>query len=321
MHLSDPRPDPVFLSDALDGLGQPQKTLPCKYFYDEIGSRLFEEICETPEYYVTRTETELLKKVAGEVSEACGPGTQVMEFGSGAGEKIRLLLHALKNPTEYIPIDISSEILMASAVRLREEFPGLRVSPFEMDYTRTADWAQLPKVGAARRIVFFPGSTLGNFLPGEALAFMHRLHETARPGGALLVGVDLRKSPEVLEAAYNDAEGVTAAFNLHLLERIREELGADVPLDAFVHRALWNETQSRIEMHLLCLREHTWRLGGQSIHFRQGETIHTENSYKYTVEGFQDLARQAGLNPRHVWTDAHAYFSLHLLEASCLWNK
>ncbi len=309
-------PHHAFLRDVLHGLSQKQKTLPYKYFYDEVGSQLFERICETPEYYVTRTETALLQEVSAEVAAACGEGVEVVEFGSGAGEKIRLLLRALSRPVSYTPIDISSEILMESAARLREEFPSLVVWPILLDYTEEAAWAKIPAAERVRRIVFFPGSTLGNFAPEEAEAFLRRLHEVAGRSGALLIGIDLQKEAAVLEAAYNDAEGVTAAFNLHLLERIRDELGVVLRVEDFSHRAVVNEVLGRVEMHLVCHREQAWDVASSTIHFAEGETIHTENSYKFTLDGFCSLARRAGWRPSRVWTDPRHYFSLHLLEAA-----
>jgi len=303
--------DTSFLEDVLDGLGQAEKVLPAKYFYDERGSRLFDEICELEEYYPTRTETSLLARHAGAIAEQVGKGVTLLELGSGSSTKVRLLLDRLDQPTAYIPVDISREHLQASATRLAADYPGLKVKPIFADYVQA--FPLTVEGGPERTLAFFPGSTIGNFYPAEARTFLARLGRQLGAGSRLLIGVDLKKSRERLNAAYNDAAGVTAAFNLNLLERINRELDGTFDLDGFAHRAFYNERLGRIEMHLESLHPQTALVAGVPFRFEEGETIHTEVSYKYSVDEFRKLAHDAGWSADATWTDDEALFSIHLL--------
>ena len=301
-----------FLADAVAGLSAFPRTLPCKYFYDETGSQLFDGICELDEYYLTRTETSILEEHGSTMTERIGPGAALIEYGSGSSVKTCLLLDRLRLPAAYVPIDISREHLLTTVVGLRERYPDLRILPVVADYT--ADFDLPPAMPEARRTAFFPGSTLGNFAPPEARAFLRRIARRVRPGGGLLIGVDLKKDPAELEAAYNDASGVTREFNLNLLARMNRELDADFDLAAFEHRAIWNEEAGRVEMHLESRRDQRVRLGEQVFRFAKGETIWTESSYKFTVEGFARLASEAGFDVLSVWTDPAHRFSVQYLE-------
>ncbi|HEY2069882.1 MAG TPA: L-histidine N(alpha)-methyltransferase [Rhizomicrobium sp.] len=295
------------------GLSAAPKTAPCKYFYDREGSDLFDRICELPEYYPTRTEMVLLRDHAGEIAELMGRDVLVVEFGAGALKKIRLLLDALDAPRGYVPVDISGDYLNEVAASLRAWRPSLSVEPVVADFTQPFS---LPKHEfGARRIGFFPGSTIGNLDRREATAFLRRASAMLK-GGGLLIGVDLVKDPAILHAAYNDAAGVTEAFNKNILARANRELEAEFDLDAFAHYAFYNPALQRIEMHLMSLARQSVPVCGQRISFAEGETIHTENSHKYTIEGFQDLAREAGFSPRAVWSDPNRLFSLHWLEVT-----
>ena len=300
-----------FLLEVLAGFSTPQKTLPCKFLYDERGSDLFEQICDLEEYYPTRTEIGILREHMSTIAEALGPRCLVVEYGSGSGRKTQILLEHLIDPVGYVPIDISRDALEASAAMLRARFPTLEVLPVCADYHRDFEIPEASRV-AERRCVFFPGSTIGNFDPDAAVDFLRRMREVAGEQGVVLIGVDLKKERAVLEAAYDDREGVTAEFNLNLLRRLREELGLEIP-DAFQHRALYNESEGRVEMHLVCDRDFELRAGGRRFAFRAGETIHTENSYKFDLDGFAELARKADLSVREVWTDPAARFSVQLL--------
>jgi dimethylhistidine N-methyltransferase len=309
--LQAARPRGEFEEAVLSGLARVPKELPCKFFYDAEGSALFDRICELAEYYPTRTETALLRAHAPEFAEFIGPDAEVIEFGAGSLQKIGYLLSALKNPRAYIPIDISGDYLRTMAEKLTRAHPGLTVSPVVADFTQPL---RLPSAGG-RRIGFFPGSTIGNFDYAEALAFLQRAARMLR-GGGLLIGVDLVKDPAVLHAAYNDSAGVTAQFNKNILARANRELGANFDLDAFAHYAPYNPGAKRIEMHLLSRVDQNVQIAGQTVAFLQGETIHTENSYKYTPDGFRTLAMAAGFVPRAIWCDPQKLFSLHWLEAS-----
>jgi dimethylhistidine N-methyltransferase len=305
------RPDARFLEDVLDGLGQAEKTLPAKYFYDERGSRLFDEICELEEYYPTRTETALLARHAGAIAAQVGKGVTLLELGSGSSTKVRLLLDRLDEPAAYIPVDISKEHLEVSAARLAADYPGLKVKPIFADYVQ--GFPVTVKEGPERTLAFFPGSTIGNFHPAEAHTFLARLGRRLGAGSRLLIGVDLKKSRSRVEAAYNDKAGVTAAFNLNLLERINRELDGTFDLDGFTHVAFYNEELGRIEMHLKSLHDRTALVAGIPFRFKAGETIHTENSYKYSIEDFRKLAHGAGWSADITWTDDEDLFSIHLL--------
>jgi dimethylhistidine N-methyltransferase len=299
-------------SDALlIGLRNQPKSIPCKYFYDAEGSHLFENICETPEYYPTRTELSLLKRHADEMAALIGPDAEIMEFGAGAGDKIRPLLDALDRPRAYMPIDISGSYLRKIAARLRREYPDLSIEPIVADFT--CDLA-MPVSSAARRVGFFPGSTIGNFEPEEARQFMARSARLLN-GGGLLVGVDLVKDPAVLHAAYNDRAGVTAAFNKNLLARANREAGANFDCDRFAHYAFYNPHLRRIEVYLVSTATQRVTICGRQFAFAEGEAIHTEWSYKYTVEDFRSIAASAGFTPRAVWCDANRLFSVHWLES------
>ena len=314
--LTRPPPDlerERFLADALHGLCQPQKSLPCKYFYDAEGSKLFDQICALPEYYPTRTELGILRAHAGDLAASLGAETLLVEYGSGSSLKTRLLLDRLVRPSAYVPVDISREHLFETALALRLDYPGLAVLPLYADFS--APFVLPPSPGpVARHAVYFPGSTIGNFSEAGAVALMGGVARLVGPGGAFLVGVDLKKDPRVLERAYDDAAGVTAAFNLNLLARMNRELDADFDLRRFAHRAFWVAAAGRIEMHLVSRVEQVVRLAGVEIHFARGESICTEHSHKYTLAGFARLARRAGLAVRRVWTDRAQLFSVQYLE-------
>jgi len=303
-----------FLADALAGLRQAHKTLPCKYFYDAEGSKLFDQICALPEYYPTRTELGILRAHAAEMAQHLGPETLLVEYGSGSSVKTRLLLDRLARPAAYVPVDISREHLLAAALALRLDYPGLEILPVCADFTAPVALPK-PRRAAARRAVYFPGSTIGNFSEAGAVALMAGVARQVGPGGAFLVGVDLAKDPRVLERAYDDAAGVTAAFNLNLLARMNRELDADFDLRRFRHRAVWAPGASRIEMHLVSEVEQVVHLDGVELRFERGESICTEHSHKYTLAGFARLARRAGLAVRRVWTDPAERFSVQYLEA------
>jgi dimethylhistidine N-methyltransferase len=301
-----------FAQDLVAALGTRPHRISPKYFYDAEGSRLFDRICTLPEYYPTRTEISILEHSLGEMAALAGPGAEIVEFGAGSLRKVRLLLQAFDAPARYVPIDISGDYLRDAAAVLRREFANLDVHPLVADYTQQL---QLPPASAGgRRIGFFPGSTIGNFTPAEAEAFLHRAAEVLR-GGALVLGADLVKDPAVLHAAYNDSQGVTAAFNLNLLARANRELGANFVLAQFAHYAFYNVPEQRIEMHLVSRERQTVSLCGERFTLAEGESVHTENSYKFTVTGLRELATQAGFRPGPVWTDPERLFSVHWLHA------
>ncbi len=302
----------AFLDDCTIGLAQRCKSLPCKYFYDERGSRLFDRICELDEYYPTRTELSITRDHAPEIAELLGSDCLLVEFGSGSSVKTRLLLDQLIDPAGYIPIDISGEHLFRTASALADRYPSVAVMPLCADYT--AD-LELPPTDAAPRKVagYFPGSTIGNFEPPAALEFLRRVRKLCGRGSGLLIGVDLKKDPRLLHAAYNDAAGVTAEFNLNLLARINRELRGNFTLDAFAHYAFFNPVAGRVEMHLASLERQSVQIAGRRFRFETGESIHTENCYKYTLEGFAKLAERAGYRVRNVWLDELRLFSLQYL--------
>jgi dimethylhistidine N-methyltransferase len=302
-----------FLQDVLQGLRGERKWISSMYFYDAEGSRLFDRICELPEYYPTRTELQIMNEHLLDMSAASGPRALVIEPGSGSGLKTRKLLQALDDPAGYVPVEISREHLLESVARLQMEFPSLEILPVCADFTSEFEIPH-PARPERRRLVYFPGSTIGNFDVDEAAALMAAMHYKAGAGGALLIGVDLRKDPLVLERAYNDSAGVTAAFNLNLLHRINRELGADFDVAAFRHRAAWNPDESRIEMHLISDRDQEVRLGNELARFAAGESIVTEHSYKFTFGSFAALAERAGWKVVRVWTDSREYFSVQYLE-------
>ena len=304
-----------FKTEVIENLSREQKSLPCKFFYDKQGSTLFDRICELDEYYPTRTEIALLDRHGEEFAELSGPSCHLIEFGSGSSVKVRLLLDRLDEPAAYTAIDISRDHLIDAASALAEEFPEIEVEAVWADYTQPLR-LERENGNAGRRLGFFPGSTIGNFAPDEAHAFLERSAETIGPGGSMLIGVDLKKDEDTLVAAYNDREGVTAAFNENLLARINRELEGDFDLSAFSHDAVYNRQHGRIEMHLVSGRDQTARVGDRSFDFRAGETIHTENSYKYSIEQFQGLCREARYEPVKAWTDPDGMFSLHFLNVA-----
>ena len=303
-----------FRDDVLQGLRQSPKRLPSKYFYDERGSQLFDDICELPEYYPTRTEMALLRTISSDVAALVGEGATVIEFGSGSSTKIRILLDALDDPLAYVPVDISREHLLVSAKDLAGSYPDLRVVPVCADYTQPFDVPEI--AGEKVRAGFFPGSTIGNFTRADAISFLRAAASDLGHNNGLLIGVDLRKDVDRLHAAYNDAAGVTAAFNLNLLERINRELGGDFDVDAFAHDARWIPEPGRIEMHLVSEKAQDVTLAGETFHFEAGESIHTEDSHKYDVAGFKALAAEAGWDSIECWTDADELFSIHLLRVA-----
>lgn len=303
-----------FFAEVVAGLQSRPKTIAPKFFYDQRGSELFERICRLPEYYLTRTEMAILTDNAREIGACTGRNSVVFEPGSGNCEKIRPLLNALQ-PQVYIPCDISKEHLLAAAQSLAVDFPWLRIHAACADFT--GDFA-LPEIGAAgrRKVAFFPGSSIGNFEPRQAVKFMARLADFLAPEGALIIGTDRKKSADLLNAAYNDAQGVTAAFNKNLLQRINRELGADFDLDRFRHHAFYNRALGRVEMHLVSRVDHAVTVAQRKIHFPEGDSIHTENSYKYHLDEFYRLAEEAGFEPVRTWSDEAGLFSVHLLEVS-----
>jgi dimethylhistidine N-methyltransferase len=300
-----------FATDVVAGLTAAPKRLSPKYFYDSTGSALFERITELPEYYPTRREIGILNEHAGDIAALIPRGAALVEFGSGSSTKTRIVLSTAKSLAAYVPVDISSQFLHQQMAGLRREYAKLAVLPVAADFTRPFD---LPEAARTMpRVGFFPGSTIGNFEPHEASAFLRHAARILGPGAAFVVGVDLVKDTQVLQKAYNDSRGVTAKFNLNLLTRINRELGAKFNLACFEHHAFFNRERSRIEMHLASLKRQRIKVCGECIEFRAGETIHTENSYKYSVESFRALARGAGWMPAEVWTDADSYFSVHVV--------
>ncbi|QUS40816.1 L-histidine N(alpha)-methyltransferase [Tardiphaga alba] len=313
--LAEAKLDPAttaFAADVTEALSQQPKKLSPKYFYDEAGSQLFEQITKLPEYYPTRTELGILRARGKDICSIIPKDAALVEFGAGATTKVRLLLEQCSFGA-YVPVDISGDFLADQAAELRKDFPTLDVLPVNADFTTTfdlpTDVKAMPKVG------FFPGSTLGNFDPHEACAFLRSARQILGKGALMLIGIDLEKDERVLQAAYNDAAGVTGEFNKNVLVRINRELGGDFDLGAFVHRAIYNKERHRIEMHLIAKKPQTVHLLGRSFNFRAGESIHTESSYKYSMERFGALARGSGWEPKSSWTDAEEQFSVHALVA------
>lgn len=303
-----------FRAEVLAGLGRQQKTIPSKFFYDERGSRLFEQICTLDEYYPTRTEIAILRQLPDRVTRHLPERAVVVEFGTGSCIKVRLLLDALTDPVAYVPIDISRQHLIEAAERIALDYPGLHVSAVCADFAGAV--AVPPGVPPGPRIGFFPGSTIGNFTPDESATLLRRIATTLGSGAVFLVGVDLKKDEGVLHAAYNDAQGVTAAFNLNLLRRINTEIGGDFDIERFAHHAFYNADEGRIEMHLVSREQQAVRIGARTFWFRQGETIHTENAYKYTVAEFRTLASACGFIPVSTATDPAGLFCLHCLKVA-----
>ena len=302
-----------FEAAVLTGLSAPQKTLPCKFFYDAAGSALFDRICKLPEYYLTRTELRILEDRAADIAALLGPQASLIEFGAGSASKVALILSRLQRPYCYVPVDISRKHLLAGAAGVARAFPELRIAPVCADYTQSFALPAAATGAPGALAGFFPGSTIGNFTHPEAAVFLARTREILGPGALMIVGVDLRKDQRVLNAAYDDAAGVTAEFNINLLRRINRELGGNFRIAGFAHAARWNEDEGRVEMHLVSRIAQTVRIGEAQFQFREGESIHTENSYKYSIESFQALARDAGYQPVKCWTDERALFSVHAL--------
>ncbi|MCP1728538.1 dimethylhistidine N-methyltransferase [Natronospira proteinivora] len=312
--LQDQQPSAqTFLAEVIEGLSAPQKWISSMYFYDAEGSRLFDRICELSEYYPTRTELQIFNEHIDAIRDTLGESVLLIEPGSGSSLKTRTLLAALRNPAAYVPVEISKDHLLAAVQRLEAEFPHIPILPVCADFTSPFQIPK-PEQPPQRSVIFFPGSTIGNFDPEDAVELLKTMRNKVDDNGGLLIGVDLRKDPMILEKAYNDHDGVTAQFNLNLLRRINRELDADFDLDAFSHRAVWNEAQSRIEMHLVSEREQTVTVGGQAFHFQAGEYILSESSYKFTFRGFEALAAQAGWTVKRCWTDNREWFSVQYLE-------
>lgn len=313
--LVDLAPELVSFRDAvLGGLASSPKSIPPTYFYDARGSELFEQICNLPEYYPTRTETGILRRYASDIAHRIGPNAQIVEYGSGASDKVRMILDALEAPVAYMPVDISGEYLGDVAERLAVDYPHLEVTAVVADY-RYPFAVPAPRRRARAQASLFTGSTIGNFTPEEAMGFLRHAARRLAGGGALVIGADLRKEPRLLHAAYNDSAGVTAAFNLNLLTRINRELDGTFDVSAFDHYAFYNPVENRIEMHLVSRRPQRVTISGRSFYFATGESIHTENSYKFDVDGFRDMARRAGFVPEAVWLDEERWFSVHLLRS------
>lgn len=312
--LSDFAPNAASMfEEVMAGLQKPQKELPCKLFYDEAGSRLFERITELDEYYLTRTETAIMQEFTPEITALLGERCMLIEYGSGNSEKTKILLDHMSEPTAYVPIDISREHLMHSAARVAATYPGLDVLPVCADYTDSSFVIPPSMEPETRRIVYYPGSTIGNFHVEEAIRFLERIAGVCGKGGGLVLGVDLKKTVNVLLRAYNDALGVTAEFNLNLLVRINRELNANFPVDRFRHVAVYNDKKSRIEMYLVSTERQTVLVNEIEVHFEKGESIWTESSYKYTLDEFSDLAKNAGFHVSRVWTDSDRLFSVQYL--------
>lgn len=305
---------PSLLDDVVHGLSQDQKTLPCIWFYDDRGSELFQQITGLPEYYLTRTEQSILEERVGGLGRRVGPGVAVVEYGAGASIKTRTLLAALDAPSSYWPVDISDEFVRASAKTIEQLFPRLTVRPWIGDFMSggpsRAAFQHAPSV-----LGFFPGSTIGNLPDDDISAFLRTVHDQLGQGALFLVGADLKKDPAILTAAYDDAKGVTAEFNMNLLVRINRELGANFGLDNFRHEARWNEDASQIEMHLVSACDQSVVVKDHAFHFKAGESIHTENSRKFSVEALTALATPAGWSLSEIWTDPDQLFGMMLLEA------
>ncbi len=309
-------PKENFLQDVLEGLSKPQKSIPPKYFYDAKGSALFDRICQLDEYYVTRTEIGLLESAGAEIGRRVGRESTIVEYGSGSSTKIRLLLDQTPEASEYAAIDISRDHLVRATNQLAEDYPDVTVGAICADFLQPIDLPDYVGQGDGPFLGFFPGSTIGNFSAEEALQFLKTARKVLKNDGALLIGVDLKKDPKVLEAAYNDEQGVTAEFNLNLLTRINNELNGTIDEEQFEHRALFNDEAGRIEMHLISKKEQEVKVGAQVFSFEKGESIHTENSKKYAVDEFVNLAERAGYNSDNIWTDPDDLFSLHYLKAA-----
>jgi dimethylhistidine N-methyltransferase len=297
------------LTEIRQGMRLAQKSLPPKFFYDDQGSRLFDQICMLPEYYPTRTELGIMRRNIGEIASLAGPRASLIEYGSGSSLKTRILLEHLEELAVYVPVDISHQHLADTAMQIRSEFPEVEVLPVTANFMLPFDLPE-PTVMPLRNIIYFPGSTIGNFDAHSARELMKGMHIEAGEGGALLIGVDLRKDNAILERAYNDAQGVTALFNLNMLHRLNREFGSDFDVSRFEHRAIYNSEEGRIEMHLDSLADQSVSISGESFSIHEGESILTEHSYKYTIDGFAALAESAGFRVHQVWTDPERMFSV-----------
>lgn len=308
--------DAIFLRDVLHGLSQPNKCLPCKYFYDPIGSKLFAEICQLDEYYLTRAEQDILQRHGPAIADCLGEQVALIEYGSGSSDKTQLLLDRLHEPAAYLPVEINGAQLRQTVDRMAQLYPRLEVHPVEADFTQPFDLPALRRP-PARRVVYFSGSTIGNFEPPQARALLAGIARLCGRGGGLLLAVDLKKDPCILHAAYNDRRGVTAAFNRNLLARINRELGADFALDRYDHYAFYNPTPGRIEMHLLSRISQTVHIGKSAFALEAGESIRTEYSYKYSLRDCQRLAQAVGMRVREVWLDDAGMFGVQYLAIPC----
>jgi L-histidine Nalpha-methyltransferase len=311
-HGATPAANGEFLRDVLAGLRARPKTLPCKYFYDRRGVELYTEICRLDEYYPTRTERRILAQHGAAIAARLGRRCTLVEYGSGSVDKLEPLLSHLDAPAAYVPVDLSRSLLDHTVQMMAERFPALQVRPVCADFVRP--FAVPDAAGSERTVVLFPGSTIGNFRPAEALPLLDGMRRLCAPDGRALIGIDLQKDPAVLVSAYDDARGVTAAFNLNLLSRINRELGGDFDLAQFRHRAVFNEAEGRVEMHLVSRTEQTVHLDGHTIDIAAGEGVQTENCYKYTRDGFAELAARAGLAVEAAWTDDRDWFAVVLLK-------
>ncbi len=308
----EPRTD-NFKEEVLTGLGQRKKSLPCKFFYDAAGCELFDQICDLPEYYPTRTELQIMQEHVQAMADCVGPNCRIVELGSGSGLKTRLLLRALAEPHSYVPVEIAKDYLLQMAGELQQEFPQLLVQPVCADFSQPYSLPEEEGKASARTVAYFPGSTIGNLKRPAAEAFLRQLASLCGAGGGMLLGTDMKKDASVLEAAYDDAQGVTAAFNLNLLTRINRELGGNFQLEQFQHLVKYEPVKGRVETRLLSLVEQDVQVAGQDFHLAKGETIHTENSHKYSLEDVAQLAQAAGFKLQQTWSDAKGYFSLHYL--------
>lgn len=304
----------AFEQDVLAGLNAAQKTLPCKYLYDEAGSRLFEEICALEDYYLTRTEADIFARKIDAMAQALGPDVTLIEPGAGNCAKAEPLLQAMHTPAAYLPLDISPEILFAARQRIQQRIPGLPIAPAVGDFTSPAVWRELPET-AGRKVVFFPGSTIGNFTPEQARSLLCLFADQVQTGDGLLLAADLVKDSVVLERAYHDSNHVTEAFNKNLLHRINRELDGSFNIDAFAHRAFYHRLRRRVEMHLVSLKEQVVEVCGRQFHFAEGETIHTENSHKYTLATLEELLHSTGFQPQQYWTDHQQHYAIYYAEA------
>lgn len=304
-----------FREELVAGLKQKPKTIPCKFFYDARGSRLFDQICELEEYYLTRTERQILEGNMDQMAGLCGPDCLVVELGSGSSTKTRLLLDHLETPAGYMPLDISRPHLLEAAEALSRSYPWLEIRPVCADYLGPVD-LPLGEFAGVKKVLFFPGSTIGNFRPSEACAFLRRAGSWCQRGDGMIIGVDMVKDARVIERAYNDSQGVTAAFNLNLLERANRELGANFQVNRFRHEAVFDRLHSRIEMHLVSQSPQRVNISGAMVHFTAGERIVTEYSYKYRLQQLEELFRASGWRLRESWFDARRWFGIHYLERS-----